>query len=56
MFDDLLGKDKENSIQPTQEELIEAMEYNIKKKRELIDNLLKKITELEKEVERLNSE
>ena len=52
-YDDILGSKKDNDItEASTEEIIEAMEYNIKKKQELINDLLKKITDLEIEIER----
>jgi len=50
MFNDILGEKKKES-RPTTEEIMDAMEYNINKKQEIIDDLLKRITELERQLE-----
>jgi len=55
MFNDILGNKKDKSIPcpETNEEIIKAMEYNIKEKQKIIEDLVKKITELENTIENL---
>lgn len=54
MYEDILGKKKEKPEPVSQEEVMEAMSYNIKKKQKIIDDLVKRITELERQLENTN--
>ena len=56
MFDDIIKKKKKGPILPSHEEVIKAMEYNIKKKQEIIDDLIKRITDLERKLENKNQD
>lgn len=56
MFNDILGNKKNKPEGPTTEELIKAMEYNIKTKEKLIKDLVKKVTDLERQLEAKNQE
>lgn len=50
MFDDILNNKKVKKS--TKKSLIESLQYNIKEKSKLIDDLIKKITLLEEELKK----
>lgn len=54
MYNDILG-DEEKIKEPTEETILEAMKANIQGKDQMIHNLLKQITELERKVEDLEN-
>jgi len=51
MFDDLLGKKKQKQREIDKDSVIRAMADNIRQKQEMIDDLVKQITELERQIE-----
>jgi hypothetical protein len=54
-YDDILGeKDKNKKIEQSTESLIRSLKYNVKKKQKMIDNLLNRVTELERQLEAQN--
>ena len=52
MYNDILGEEK-NLKEVTKDSIISSQKANIEAKQELIDNLINKITELERHVESL---
>lgn len=53
MYNDILGNEDEIK-KPTKENILKAMKDNIKEKDKFIEQLVDKITELERQVEDLN--
>lgn len=51
MFDDILGKRKDNEIDVDKDSLIEALEDNVEEKQKMIEDLVAQITELERQLE-----
>ena len=51
MFDDLLGKRKENKIEVDKDSLIRALEDNVAEKQKMIEDLVAQVTELERQLE-----
>jgi prefoldin subunit 5 len=52
MFEDILGnKGKNEKVKETKDSIIRSLKYNVKKKQAMIDHLLKRITELERQLE-----
>lgn len=55
MFNDILEEKKSLPVEEDKDEIIESLEYEVKRKGEIIRNLLKRITLLERQVERYES-
>lgn len=55
MFNDILESRKE-PVEKDRDSIIKGLRYEVKKKDEIIKNLFKQITLLEKQVERLGSQ
>lgn len=53
MYDDILGSNKKQKVEVDKDSIIQAQKVNIEAKQEMIDDLLDRITELEREVEAL---
>lgn len=54
-YDDILGeKEKKEESKQTKDGLIRALKYNVKKKQNIIEDLFRKITELERQIENQN--
>ena len=51
MFDDILGKKETKDYEATKDEIIKALEYNIGKKEKMIQDLLKQLVEVERQLE-----
>jgi hypothetical protein len=54
MYNDILG-DEEKIKEPTEETILESMKANIEGKEQMINDLVDKITELERKVEDLEN-
>lgn len=52
MFDDILGE-KKKQIERDTESLIRALEDNVAEKQNIIEDLIRQITELERQVENM---
>ena len=55
MYNDILGE-KEDVPELTKDSIISAQKANIEAKEELINDLIRKVTELEQQVEELQSQ
>lgn len=55
MYDDILGKRNEGIPEVDKDSIIKAQADNIKQKQELIEDLLRKITDLERQLENENN-
>jgi hypothetical protein len=54
-YNDILGeKDKNAKPKETKDSLIRSLKYNVRKKQKMIDNLLQRVTELERQLEAQN--
>ena len=51
MFDDILGKKKNNIIEVDKDSLIKALEDNVAEKQKIIEDLIKQVTDLERRME-----
>lgn len=51
MFEDLLGKKKPKQREVDKDAVIRAMADNIKRKQDIINDLVRQITELERQIE-----
>jgi len=54
MYNDILG-DKGKKVIQDKDAIIEALKYNLSKKEKLIKDLIKQITELERELENVGT-
>ena len=50
-FDDILGERKNNKIEVDKDSLIKALEDNVKAKQKMIEDLIRQVTELERQIE-----
>jgi cell division protein FtsB len=53
VYNDILGKEENKKVEVSKDSIIHAQKVNIEAKQEMIDELLDRITELEREVEEL---
>lgn len=51
MFEDILGKGKDDTIEEDKDSIIEGLKYNVEQKEKLIKDLVQQITQLEKLLE-----
>ena len=55
MFNDILGEEEgEEVIEEDRDSLIEALRYNVEKKEKIIQDLIRQVTELERQLENQN--
>lgn len=50
MFNDILGKEAE-TIEEDDKSIIESLRYNVEEKQKMIDDLIRQVTELERQLE-----